>query len=420
MARPDVVSYPERGRGPVPFAIDPGTVQMIVELTTTDVAHGGYCVGRHQGLVVFVTGALPGETVRVEITGQQTRQWYGRVVEVVSASPDRVPHVWPLAERTGIGGADLGHVSPAAARRWKARVIQTQLNRLAHLDRVVEVEAVGSPEGLAWRTRLSLRVDEAGRLGMYAARSHQIVPVDGMPLAHEDIQRALARAIADGGLPQASGGRLDYVRASDSDLVARLRTDGGPRPPRQMVTESVTTPFGHWIYRLSADGVWQVHRQAPATLVTAVLEALGPVEGPVWDLYAGAGLFTLPLAERSSGPVTAVENSPVSAESLRRNTQRQSVRCLTGDVAQVLASAQPAGRGAVVCDPPRTGAGRRAVEGMARLDPDKIVYVACDPAALARDLGLFAGQGFELAGLRAFDLFPSTHHVECVAQLVRR
>ncbi|MDR2973841.1 MAG: TRAM domain-containing protein [Propionibacteriaceae bacterium] len=437
---------------------------MRVELRTTDVAHGGYCVGRHDGVVVFVTGALPGEKVVVEVTDQRSRLWFGRVVEVLEASPDRVDHVWGLAERAGVGGVDLGHVSLDAGRHWKARVIETQLARLAHVNRQVTVEAAPGDEdrhGLAWRTRVTFQIDDQGRLGMYAAKSHQIVPIDGMPLAHEDIQAELARVIQAGGMPEAAGGSVTYVRASGSGLTVMVdppsrssqvagggkrasgtgpsrlgrrgsgagdrvkgefcaRGAGGLSSSSRPVKEVVVTRFGTWTYDVAADGFWQVHREAPQVLVSAVMEAVEQTSGPIWDLYAGAGLFTVPLAASTTGTVTAVESAPAGVAWLKRNTAAYDVHCVSGDVTRALSWAEPTPHGVIVCDPPRNGAGRQAVAQMARLGLDRIVYVACDPAAFARDVNLFAAFNYELAALRAFDLFPLTHHVECVGQLVRR
>ena len=406
---------------------------MIIELTTTDVAHGGYCVARYDGRVVFVTGALPDERVRAEITDQRSKMWYGRVVDVLTASPDRVPHVWGLAERTGVGGADLGHVSLEAGRRWKARVIDTQMSRIAHIITHVVVEPAPGDEarhGLAWRTRVTFQVDSSGRLGMYGSKSHTIYPVDGMPLAHEDIQAALS---SDIGLPhpcchpdesqdlrlmpELAGGTRTYVRPSASDLVTVDRIADERRPHRRNVTERVRTSRGEWTYDVAADGFWQVHREAPSVLVQAVLDAVGSSDAPIYDLYCGSGLFTVPLADL--GPVAAIESSPVAIRTCRKNTEGRNVRCLEGDVPTVLAGLRAEKVGVVVCDPPRSGAGPQTVAQISRLSPDKVIYVACDPASLARDVAGFARHGYQLASLRAFDLFPLTHHVESLATLTK-
>ncbi|MDR0848838.1 MAG: class I SAM-dependent RNA methyltransferase [Propionibacteriaceae bacterium] len=404
---------------------------MVLELSPTDVAHGGYAVARHDGMVIFVSGAIPGERVLAEITGKRSKLWFARTVEVVDPSPDRVPHVWSLAERTGIGGVDLGHVSLGASRRWKARVVEGQLARIGHVD-VPEgfaVESVGDDEtrdGLAWRTRITLVTDEAGRLGMHPPKSHDVVPVTDMPIAHEDIQDVLARDLGGGStrnrsIPFLADQRVSYVRPSvttpggESRVVTVVESRG--RKGAEPVHEQVTTTHGTWEYFVSATGFWQVHRDAPSTLVQAVLDGAGEVAGPTYDLYCGAGLFAVPLSER--GRVVAIEGSEQGVADLKRNTRGLDVEAYRGDVASVLSRISDTEGGLWVLDPPRAGAGRETIEWMVRMSPDKVIYVACDPASLARDVALLGNHGYELANLRAFDLFPRTHHVECVAVLAR-
>lgn len=193
---------------------------------------------------------------------------------------------------------------------------------------------------------------------------------------------------------------------------------------RTWVREDVTA--GQWrrAFRVSGSGFWQVHPGAAATLVDAVLGALDPREGDqVLDLYAGVGLFAAALADRvgPGGAVLAIEGDPRAVRDARRNLHDlPGVGITMGRVDRVLAAMLPSGLVAdlVVLDPPRTGAGRRVVEQMCALEPRRIAYVACDPAALARDVAYAADHGYRLADVRAFDLFPMTHHVECVATLV--
>ncbi|MCU1554992.1 MAG: tRNA/tmRNA/rRNA uracil-C5-methylase, TrmA/RlmC/RlmD family, partial [Arthrobacter sp.] len=164
------------------------------------VAHGGHCVARHEGRVVFVRHGIPGEKVRVRLTdaGPDAKFWRGDVVEVLEASPDRVDHFWDLADSARswshrhppLGGAELGHISLERQRSLKAEVLAEQLQRLAGVDRVTEVEAVGeqaAQDGLAWRTRAGFAVTPGGKLGMHAHRSDTVLPVREMPLAVDGI-----------------------------------------------------------------------------------------------------------------------------------------------------------------------------------------------------------------------------------------
>lgn len=392
-----------------PEAADP----LLLELAPYDVAHGGYCVARSDGRVVFVAGTAPGELVRAQVTARRSRQWYASTVEVERASADRIAPVWPLAARTGVGGADLGHIGLAAGRAWKAAVVAAQLRRIAHLEWPVTVTSAPDDDqraGLAWRTRLAVVADADGRLAMYAARSHRLVAIDGFPLAVEAIQDRLSRDLTRSWPP---GLRRRYVWTAGSGLLTVDQVPGGPAPRSRLVDEDVVSASGHWRYQVGVDGFWQVHRQAPVVLVEAVLAAVGRRTGPIYDLYAGAGLFSLPLAER--GPVISVEQSPSAVTALRANTAGLAVTVRPGDVTAVLAGLPSTTGGVIVADPPRSGAGQAAIDQMVRLRPDKLVYVACDPAALARDTGWLAAQGYGLVGLEAFDLFPYTHHVECLA-----
>ncbi len=386
------------------------------------------------------------------------RFWRADAVEVLDASPDRVPSAWPAAGPAGVGGGELAHVALPAQRRWKAAVVNEQLRRLARLDVPVTVEPAPGDDargGLGWRTRIDLVVDDAGRAGMYRYRTHEIRPLvggDPMPLA--------VPAITELGLFERrwpAGSRLHVVAPAtahgtdrpgqplvlvDDVPWQRGRVDRRPNA-RTSVHEVVRVGEEEYRYRVAASGFWQVHREAPAVLVGAVLDAIADngieqegsgrdLDGAtVLDLYSGAGLLTQPLARLvgPSGSVLAVEGDARAVRDARRNAHHlPQVELLQGDVGRVLREVvgdrAPAGGRkrnvrVVVLDPPRIGAGRRVVEQVAALAPAVVVYVACDPAALARDVAYFAERGYELTSLRAFDLFPHTHHVECVARLDR-
>lgn len=405
-----------------------------IELEVGAVAHGGHCVARigEGGRVVFVRHTLPGERVRVRLTeaAPEARFWRGEAVEVLEASPDRVPSAWPEAGPGGVGGAELAHVALPAQRAWKAAVVSEQLARLAGVEREVEVEAAPGDEergGLAWRSRIELRTDAEGRAGMTRVRSHEVLPLGSMPLAVE--------AIA--GLELFSrrwpaGVRIEAVAPSVGEPLVLV--DGTPwrgRGPdtranaRSSVSERVSWRGEELRYRVAARGFWQVHREAPGVLVDAVLDAVGPIEGArVLDLYSGAGLLTVPLALAvgPQGSVLAIEGDARAVKDARRNVHGlEHVRLVEGEVARSLVGRVPRLEAdVVVLDPPRQGAGRTVVAALAASGASRVVYVACDPAALARDIAYLQGHGFELGQVRSFDLFPMTHHVESVAVLERR
>nr|WP_245534514.1 TRAM domain-containing protein [Xylanimonas cellulosilytica] len=407
-------------------------------------AHGGHAVARHEGRVVFVRHALPGERVRAVVTEGGPKFWRADALEVLAdPSPDRVPSAWPEAGPDGVGGGELAFVSLDGQRRWKAAVVREQLQRLAKIDREVVVEAAPGDDargGLHYRTRVDLVADGEGRAGMRKFRSHDVVPLDAMPLGTADVA---ALADAEGVFTRrwTPGARLELVAPADGSEPVLLvdgelwrggRVDRRPNA-RRAVGESVTPlraagPAETFRYRVAADGFWQNHREAPAVLSGAVLDAVGDASGAtVIDLYSGAGLFTLPLAGvvGTGGRVVAVEGDTRAVKDARRNAHHlPQVELHLGAVDRVLADGDSGGAGVgaadvVVLDPPRAGAGRSVVEAIVQRGPARVVYVACDPAALARDVAYFAGHGYELADLRAFDLFPHTHHVEAVAVLTR-
>lgn len=398
-------------------------------LSVGPVAHGGHCVARHEERVVFVRHTLPGETVRVRFTeaAPSASYWRADAVEVLRASPDRVTSAWPAAGPGGVGGGELSHVALPAQREWKAQVVAEQLRRLAGDARAVQVEpAPGESDGLGWRTRIELVADRRGAAGMLGHRSHEVHPLASMPLAVPEL------AVLDlFGRRWAPGARLTAVAPSGGDapllLVDGLPWTGGAadrRPnARTSVRETAVVAGRRYTWRVAGGGFWQVHRAAPTVLAQAVVDAVGERPGAtVLDLYAGAGLFSLPLADLvgPSGRVVAVEGDEVAMRDARRNAHdHRQVELHRGGVLEVL-RADVAGRAdVVVLDPPRVGAGRQVVEQVAARRPERVVYVACDPAALSRDVSTFAAVGYAMTGLRALDLFPMTHHVECVAVLDR-
>lgn len=390
------------------------------------IAHGGHCVARLDGQVVFVRHTLPGERVRIHITDRSKSFLRADAVEVIEAAPGRVEAPCPYAGPGLCGGCDFQHVEPATQRELLGDVVREQLRRLAGITWDGEVEAV-EPEALDWRTRMQFAVDDQGRPGLRRHRSHEIIPVDRCLIAHPDLPEVLGRtwdAESVEAIVSSTGDKLlvtdatipDDVEAAVDGVVA---VDGTTRGGRGAVVERVLAAD----FRVSGSGFWQVHPDAAATLVEAVVEAAEVAPGDtVLDLYAGVGLFTTFLADEAGeeGVVLSVESDRGASRDARRNLHDFPQVRLVGEPVERALRDGSLGESAdvVVLDPPRTGA-KKAVAGIVGLAPRRIVYVACDPAALARDLASFAARGYVLEGLRAFALFPMTHHVECVAVLVR-
>lgn len=375
----------------------------VLELEVGGYGTGGVCVAHHpDGRVVFVRHALPGERVRARVTAARTSWLRADAVEVLQASTDRVEPPCAYAGPGGCGGCDLQHAAPAAQRAWKASVVAEQLHRLAGLDVAVEVEELlGGP--LGWRTRVAYTVGHDGRAGLLAHHSHTVVPIERCLIADPRVEAAGVVARRWRGI-----GSVEVAVAGEQTRVVARPAHGRPR---------VTGPAGLTEHAAGRDftvhGFWQVHPAAAAVLVDAVLAALVPTAGErALDLYAGAGLFAAALVDAGCA-VIAVDGSRQAAADCAANVPTADVR--HGEVSASLADVQDAD--ILVLDPPREGARRPVVEAVAGLAPRAVAYVACDPAALARDVATFAEQGYALTSVRAFDLFPMTHHVECVALL---
>jgi tRNA/tmRNA/rRNA uracil-C5-methylase (TrmA/RlmC/RlmD family) len=422
-----------------------------VELDIINVAHGGVFVARHEGRVVFVPDTMPGERVRARVADTaHDRFWRAELLEVLEPAPERREHVWDAAslqrapgERAG--GAEFGHIRLDHQRELKRRVIEDALQRTARLDPEtiasvgadggrVTVEAVAdeTDDGTAWRTRVRLQVAGDGAIGPYAARTHTVVPVSRLPLATAAVEAATPFGRRFPGAESvdvvATGLGATHVLVNDLPEKRGRRT---VRPPRRPVP--IRERVGEREFRLDARGFWQVHRQAAATLTEAVRsavdEAVFDPRAANLDLYGGVGLLAAALADRF-GPttrITSVESDEAATDDAAENLAEwvgagavtaRVEHFVTGLAAEATAAERARLRAAtVVLDPPRSGAGREVVEAIASMRPAQVVYVACDPVALARDLAYFSERGYPLRSLRAFDLFPNTHHVEAVATL---
>ncbi|KPH98287.1 deoxyribonuclease/rho motif-related TRAM [Actinobacteria bacterium OV450] len=421
------------------------------EVEVGPVAHGGHCIARtSDGRVLFVRHTLPGEKVIAKVTEGETDSRFLRAdaITVLEASKDRVEAPCPYAGPGKCGGCDWQHAKPGAQRRLKGEVVAEQLKRLAGLTpeeagwdgTVMPAEGDKLPAGQVpqWRTRVQYAVDETGRAGLRKHRSHDIEPVDHCMIAAPGVselgiekqdwpQMATVEAIAATGsqdrqvvLTPRPGGRLPLVELDKPVSVLRVEEkDGGVHRVhgRPFVRERADGRT----YRVGMGGFWQVHPQAADTLIKAVMQGLMPRKGEMaLDLYCGVGIFAGALAERlgETGAVLGIESTKRAVEDARHNlADFPRVRIEQGKVETVLPKTGITECDLVVLDPPRAGAGKQTVRHVAGLSARRIAYVACDPAALARDLAYFREAGYKPRTLRVFDLFPMTHHVECVAIL---
>ncbi|MEU6976822.1 MULTISPECIES: class I SAM-dependent RNA methyltransferase [unclassified Streptomyces] len=421
------------------------------EVEVGPVAHGGHCIARTEaGRVLFVRHALPGERVRARVTeGEETSRFLrADAVEILDASKDRIEAPCPFAGPGKCGGCDWQHAKPGAQRRLKGEVIAEQLQRLAGLTpeeagwdgTVLPAEGDKLPAGEVpkWRTRVQYAIDAEGHAGLRKHRSHEVEVVDHCMIAAEGVSElgiekrtwegmASVEAIAASGshdrqvvLTPRPGARLPLVELDKPVSVLRVEEkDGGVHRVhgRAFVRERADDRT----YRVGNGGFWQVHPKAAQTLMLAVMQGLTPRKGDTaLDLYCGVGLFAGAIADRvgDQGAVLGIESGKRAVEDARHNLAGfPRVRIEQGKVESVLPRTGITEVDLIVLDPPRAGAGKQTVKHLAGLGARRIAYVACDPAALARDLGYFREGGYRVRTLRAFDLFPMTHHVECVAIL---
>ena len=387
----------------------------LVQVTIEKVAHGGHFIARHDGAVIFVRHGIPGENCTIQITSTGSSFNRADVVSVQTPSEFRVEAPCSFAHRNGCGGCDFQHISVDHQRKLKSDVITEQFSRIAKIDLTVEVEEVG--QSTHWRTRAIATTDRNGKLGFFKSRSHSIAPVTDCIICVEGMNFAeISNRELKGDV------RIEISSSNTGERSIALAPTRGEEKAR--LTEGPAVLHENVLGRtleVSQESFWQSHKKAPEVLTQAVLEFANIKTGEhVLDLYGGVGLFSAAILDAvgPTGYVDLIEGSKVATADASRNfVGHANITIATGDVAKLLPRITAAD--VVVLDPPRDGAGKEAVAHIARLAPRAIVYVACDPAALARDTGYLSDNGYSLVKVRAFDLFPMTHHIECVALYAR-
>ena len=384
-------------------------VGQVIELVIGPVAHGGHFVARHNGQVIFVRHGITNELVKIKITAVSSKIAHADVIEVLTAAPSRVSAPCQYAGKCG--GCDFQHIDLLSQRKLKAEIIKEQFMRIGKIDlpalgfklEVIEVEP---SDGLHWRTRMDFAVSPNGKIGFFGARSNEVVEISQCLIADErmNVNELAARNWK-------SDARVEVAVSSTSE-VSVMRSGRSISGPTQIVEQ-----VGGNSFKISPEAFWQSHKSAPVTLVKAALAELGVKSNDhVCDLYSGVGLFAAAILKElgEQGFITLIEsdkNAVVDARKVFLN--KSNVKILQGLVAQQLPIVKRADL--VLLDPPRTGAGEVVIKQLIKLKPRKIVYVACDPAALARDSKTLIDAGYKLDHITAYDLFPMTQHIECVA-----
>jgi len=392
----------------------------LAELTLTvgAPANGGSCVARHDGRVVFVRYALPGERVRVRVTVDRGSYWHAEAVEVIDPSSDRRASLCPIAGVEGAGCCDLAFVEPEAARALKAEVVSNQLARLGDYQWSGAVQPLTPRGPTGWRTRVRLDIGADGRAGFHRYRSDELVT----DLNCGQLPAGMTDGLACIEWPP--GAHLHVVIDDDGQRhVVRTVRQG-----RRTSTEVVEGSFqgvqraGRHSWQVPVTAFWQAHCDAARTYSELVSDWAQPGPGmTAWDLYGGVGVFAAVLGDAvgESGQVISVDSSRAASRVARAAlAELAQVSAITDSVRRAL-TAQRRGADVAVLDPPRAGAGRDVIDLLAAAEVPRVVHIGCEVASFARDIGLYRQHGYAVDKVAVFDSFPLTHHIECVALLTR-
>ncbi len=384
-------------------------IGQVIEVQIGPIAHGGHFIARYNGQVIFVRHGITDELVKIKITGVSAKIAHADVIEVINPSTDRISP--PCKYAGSCGGCDFQHITLEKQRELKANIVKEQFLRIGKidLDQIgfdLKVSAVEPTDGLRWRTRMDFAVSAKGQIGFFGARSNDVIEIKDCLIADSrmDVSGLATRTWK-------SDARVE-VAVSSTNEVSVMRSGRSISGPTQIVEQ-----VGGNSFKISPNAFWQSHKDAPIELVKAVISLLDIKKNDhICDLYSGVGLFAAAILKEVSeqGFVTLIESDKTAVSDARRIfANKQNVKILQGLVAQQLPIVKRADL--ILLDPPRTGAGEVVVKQMVKFGPRKILYVACDPAALARDAKTLAESGYKLDHIQAFDLFPMTQHIECVA-----
>ena len=386
------------------------------DLLTLDIeriAHGGHFIAHARGLTIFVRGAIKGERIVAEVTQVKKKIAWAETIEVLTSSPHRREAPCHYFRERVCGGCDFQHIDLAFQRVLKAEVVADSFRRIAQMEIEVEcLPAQGDVSGLHWRTRMDFTVTPSKRLALHPHRSDSLTEITSCLIAHE----AMDLVSINASLERSKIRPWERFRvAVDSERKVTLY--GGDGTVRMNVAKKS--------FPISIESFWQPHLSAASTLVDQVMELLNTREGDhLLDLYGGVGLFTAFLRDAvgEKGKVTLIESDPDAiADAERIFSGDRRVKVSAGRVEQKIKEIESCDL--ILLDPPRSGVTvgpNGVIAEFQRLSPREILYISCDPATLARDAKALVEAGYEMALIRAFDLFPMTEHIESVAKFIRK
>ena len=420
-----------------------------IDLAIEKPAAGGRMIARSDGQVILVSGAVPGERVIARVERTERRLAFASVVDVSEPSIDR---------RAGFadpacGGCVYSHIAYSRQLTLKSEIVLDAFLRLGRITVDGPVDVAPSPER-DYRMRSRFHVDGA-RFGFYREGTHTLCDAAATGQVSESALRAVASVVerlSDAGArasaieltesvdagQRAVSVTLDGNRAAAETALARIATSDGLTGCAVRTADGARVESGdphvvdsfdvltggrvtHGELRRHAESFFQANRFLVPDLVTAVLDSV--TAGPVFDLYAGVGLFSIALARAGLREITAVEGDRMSGLDLQHNARSAANAAdavgVVHDSVEHFLHALPSRAGTVIVDPPRTGISAEAMTSLVKIGAPRLVYVSCDPATMARDARRLLDGGYRLESLRAFDLFPNTPHVECVGVFCR-
>ena len=386
------------------------------DLLTLDIeriAHGGHFIAHAEGLTIFVRGAIKGERIVAEVTQVKKKIAWEETIEVLTSSPHRREAPCHYFRERVCGGCDFQHIDLAFQRVLKAEVVADSFRRIAQMEIEVEcLPAQGDVSGLHWRTRMDFTVTPSKRLALHPHRSDSLTEITSCLIAHE----AMDLVSINASLERSKIRPWERFRVA-VDSERKVTLSGGDGTVRMNVAKKS--------FPISIESFWQPHLSAASTLVDQVMELLNMREGDhLLDLYGGVGLFTAFLRDvvGEKGKVTLIESDPDAiADAKRIFSGDRRVKVSAGRVEQKIKEIESCDL--VLLDPPRSGVAvgpNGVIAEFQRLSPREILYISCDPATLARDAKALVEAGYEMALIRAFDLFPMTEHIESVAKFIRK
>ena len=383
----------------------------IITLNVGNIANGGHFIGRHNDQIVFVRHSLTGEIANVKITAVNSKFAFGDAIEIIKKSKDRVNAPCKYAHPEGCGGCDFQHIDPIAQLNLKKIVIQDQFKRIAKIEINPEIISKDSLEGLNWRTRLNLAISENKKLGLHAHKSNKIIEIDECLIAVEGINKS---KIFNEKWENEDNIKISYSSDNDMNISQLGKNISGPDKLNEVVDDNK--------YYISPKSFWQSHKNAPEFILEQVLKFANIKEGErVCDLYGGVGLFTLPISKilGENGEVHLIEVNRVCIDDATEMfADIKNIFIHHGTVEQKLGSIKKINT--IILDPPRNGVSKQVINQMIEKKPQTIIYVSCNPSTLARDTKILTDNNYTLTNIVGLDLFPMTHHVECVASFTKK